>query len=112
MTAAVLVPDRGRRGRAWRVPRLLVIIAVLGLAAASCSGHPAPAASAPVNALTVKSCTVDGLAARCGTLIVPEDRLTGQGRTIPVRFVVFPATGPDRAPDRWSISPAARASRP
>ena len=52
-----------------------------------------------MNSLTVKSCTVDGLAARCGTLIVPEDRLTGQGRTIPVRFVVFPATGPDRAPD-------------
>jgi hypothetical protein len=52
-----------------------------------------------VNSLTVKSCTVDGLAARCGTLIVPEDRLTGTGRTIPVRFVVFPATGPDRAPD-------------
>jgi hypothetical protein len=37
--------------------------------------------------------------ASCGTLIVPEDRLTGQGRTIPVRFVVFPATGRDRAPD-------------
>jgi len=73
---------------------------VLGLAGASCGGHPAPAGSAPpVNSLTVKACTVDGLAARCGTLIVPEDRLTGTGRTIPVRFVVFPATGPDRAPD-------------
>jgi len=54
-----------------------MIIAVLGLGAASCGGHPAPAASAPpVNSLTVKSCTVDHLAARCGTLIVPEDRLT------------------------------------
>jgi hypothetical protein len=30
---------------------------------------------------------------------VAEDRLTGQGRTIQVRFVVFPATGPHRAPD-------------
>ncbi len=100
MNAAVLVPDRRRRGRAGRAPRLLVIIAVLGLAAASCGGHAAPAASAPpVNSLTVKPCTVDRLAARCGTLIVPEDRLTGTGRTIPVRFVVFPATGPDRAPD-------------
>jgi len=74
--------------------------AALGLAAASCGGHPAPAASAvPASALTVKACTVDGLPARCGTLIVPEDRLTGQGRTIPVRLVVFPATGPDKAPD-------------
>ena len=82
------------------VPRRLAIIVALGLAAASCGGHPAPAASAPpVNSLTVKSCMVEGLAARCGTLIVPEDRLTGQGRTIPVRFVVFPATGRQRAPD-------------
>ena len=81
------------------MPRLLVIAALLGLAAA-CGGHPAPAASAPpVNSLTVKACTVDGLAARCGTLVVPEDRLTGTGRTIPVRFVVIPATSPDKAPD-------------
>ena len=82
--------------RAWRVPWLL-IIAALCLAAASCGGHPAPAASAPaVNALTVKACIVAGLPARCGTLIVPEDRLTGTGRTISVRFVVIPAawTGP------------------
>jgi pimeloyl-ACP methyl ester carboxylesterase len=97
---AALIGDSGRRGRARHAPRLLVIVVALGLAAASCGGHPAPSASSPpVNSLTVKACTVDGLAARCGTLTVPEDRLTGQGRTIPVRFVVFPATGPDRAPD-------------
>jgi pimeloyl-ACP methyl ester carboxylesterase len=100
MNTAVLLAGRSRRGRSWRVPRLLMIIVALGLAAASCGGHPAPAASAPaVNSLTVKACTVAGLPARCGTLIVPEDRLTGTGRTIPVRFVVIPATGPDRAPD-------------
>ena len=100
MNAAVLAPDSTRHRRAWGAPRLLVIIAALGLAASSCSGHPAPAASAPtVKSLTVKACTVDGLAARCGTLIVPEDRLTGTDRMIPVRFVVIPATGPDRAPD-------------
>ena len=79
---------------------LLVIVAALNLAAASCGGHPAPAASAPpVNSLTVKACTVDGLAARCGTLIVPEDRLTRTGRTIPLRFVVIPATFAEKAPD-------------
>ena len=82
------------------MPRLLAIAAVLGLAAASCGGHPAPAASAPpVNSLTVKACTVDGMAARCGTLSVPEDRLSGTGRTISIRFVVFPARGPGRAAD-------------
>ncbi len=82
------------------MPRLLVIVAMLGLAAASCGGPPSPAAGTPpAGSPAVKSCTVGGQAARCGTLIVPEDRLTGKGRTIPVRFVVFPATGPDRAPD-------------
>ena len=30
---------------------------------------------------------------------MPEDRLTGTGTTIPVRFVVIPATGPDKAAD-------------
>jgi pimeloyl-ACP methyl ester carboxylesterase len=52
-----------------------------------------------VNRLTVKPCTVDGRTARCGTLIVPEDRLTDKGRTIPVRVVVIPAAGQDKASD-------------
>jgi pimeloyl-ACP methyl ester carboxylesterase len=100
MNSVVLPARRSRGGRARYAARLVMIAASLGLATVSCSGHPAPAASAPPDSsLTVKACTVDGLAARCGTLIVPEDRLTGQGRTIPVRFVVIPATGPDRARD-------------
>jgi pimeloyl-ACP methyl ester carboxylesterase len=100
MNAPFLLCNRRRRGRAWHVAPLLMIVAALNLAAVSCGGHPAPAASAPpVNSLTVKACTVDGLAARCGTLIVPEDRLTGKGRTIPVRFVVIPATLADKAQD-------------
>ena len=79
---------------------LLLVVAALNLAAVSCGGHPAPAVSAlPVNSLSVKACTVDGLAARCGTLLVPEDRLTRTGRAIPVRFVVIPATMAGRAPD-------------
>jgi pimeloyl-ACP methyl ester carboxylesterase len=97
---SVALPARSRSGRARYVARLVVIAASLCLAAVSCGGKPTPAVSSPpVNPLTVKPCTVDGRAARCGTLIVPEHRLAGKGRTIPVRFVVFPATGPDRAPD-------------
>jgi pimeloyl-ACP methyl ester carboxylesterase len=100
MAAGVLSSHGRRCGRPWVVPRLPVIAAVAGLVVAACGGHPAPASSAPaVNSLTVKACTVDGRAARCGTLIVPEDRLTGTGRTIPVRFVVIPAASPDKAPD-------------
>jgi hypothetical protein len=100
MNADALLGNSSCRRRARRTPRLFMIVAALGLAAASCGGHPAPAASTPmVNSLTVKSCTVADRAARCGTLIVPEDRLTGTGRTISVRFVIIPATGPNRAPD-------------
>ena len=100
MTAGVPAAGGRRRRRARAVPRLAVIAAVLGLAVAACGGQPTPAASAPpAGSLTVKACTVHGQAARCGTLIVPEDRLTGTGRRIPVRFEVIPATGPDRAPD-------------
>jgi pimeloyl-ACP methyl ester carboxylesterase len=100
MNSVALPAERSRSGRVRYAARLVVIAASLCLAAVSCGGKPTPAASAPpVNPLTVKPCTVDGRAARCGTLIVPEDRLTGKGRTIPVRFVVIPATSPDKAPD-------------
>ena len=92
--------DRG--GRPGRVARLLVPVAAACLAAASCGGST----TRSVGSLRVRPCTVDGLAARCGSLIVAQDRLTGKGRTIPVRFVVFPAVGPGRAPDRWSGSKA------
>jgi pimeloyl-ACP methyl ester carboxylesterase len=100
MSSVALPVQRSRSGRARYLARLVVIAASLCLAAVSCGGKPTLAASSPpVNRLTVKPCTVAGRAARCGTLIVPEDRLTGKGRTIPVRFVVIPATGPDKAPD-------------
>ena len=53
MSSAVLVSSRRRRGRAWHVPRLLGIVAALGLAA-SCgqqgpmasAGHQSPAVTA------------------------------------------------------------------
>lgn len=40
------------------------------------------------------TCSVSGYVARCGTLMVPEDRLTGAGRKIPLRVVVVLASGP------------------
>jgi len=100
-------PDRGslrqaaarRRRRTGHAGPLCMIFTALCLAAASCSGSAATPSAGPAGSLRVRSCYADGRIARCGTLIVPEDRLTGQGRTIPVRFVVIPATGPGRAPD-------------
>jgi pimeloyl-ACP methyl ester carboxylesterase len=49
--------------------------------------------------LAMHDCSVSGYAARCGTLMVPEDRLNGRGREIPLRVVVVPASGPVRQPD-------------
>jgi pimeloyl-ACP methyl ester carboxylesterase len=90
---------RGRAGnrgeRARRVARLAVIVVSSCLAAASCAGN----AVQTVNPPQVKSCTAQGRPARCGTLAVPENRLTGQGRQIKIKFVVFPASGRNRAPD-------------
>ena len=100
MNSVAQSAERSHGGRARYLACLAVIAASLCLAAAACGGKPTPTASSPpVNPLTVKPCTVAGQAARCGTLIVPEDRLTGKGRTIPVRFVIIPATGPDKATD-------------
>jgi pimeloyl-ACP methyl ester carboxylesterase len=73
---------------------LLVVAAAACLVAVSCGR-----AARPVGSLQVKPCTVEHLAARCGTLVVPEDRLAGNGRTITVRFVMIRASGPHRAPD-------------
>jgi pimeloyl-ACP methyl ester carboxylesterase len=71
--------------------QLLAVVSAVCLGMVASCGRPAAPAA---NTLTVKSCTEDGVPAKCGTLVVPEDRLTGQGRTIAVRFVVIPATGP------------------
>ena len=80
---------------AGTVARPAMIVAVLCLTAVSCGANPAMT----VNPLQVKSCTVQGRQARCGTLMVAEDRLSGQGRQIPIKFVVLPASDPRRAPD-------------
>ena len=74
--------------------RLSLIGLVVGLTVVACGGS-----TATVSLPQLRSCTVQGLSARCGTLQVPEDRLSGMGRTISIRFVVFPARGPSRAPD-------------
>ena len=77
------------------------ISCALVLAVTSCGAGPQPpgARQQPPGTLHVKSCTVDSLSAWCGTLFVREDRLTGKGRTIPIRFVVLRAYGRHRSPD-------------
>jgi pimeloyl-ACP methyl ester carboxylesterase len=50
-------------------------------------------ASAPASPATLplRACTVQGVAAKCGTLLVPENRDTGAGPRIGLRVVVVPA---------------------
>jgi pimeloyl-ACP methyl ester carboxylesterase len=58
---------------------------VIALAAVS----PARAASSPI----LQPCSVGGYAARCGTVVVPENRLAANSRTIGLRVDVLPADG-------------------
>src|SRR5688572_973707 len=65
--------------------------------------HFAHAQSSATTRLSLTPCTLPGVDAsanaQCGTLMVPENRTTNRGRTIGLRVVVLPATGPQRAPD-------------
>lgn len=77
----------------------LRLLAFVALTLAAC----APAAPSAVGKprLALSSCTLPGVsvAARCGTYEVPEDRANPASRKVPLRVVVLPATGKDRAPD-------------
>jgi pimeloyl-ACP methyl ester carboxylesterase len=75
---------------------------VLAAAGLSLGVLGAPGSAAPVPAkLTLGPCTVPGLPpdARCGTYEVFENRAARSGRTLPLRVVVLPATGPERLND-------------
>ncbi|HEV8240872.1 MAG TPA: alpha/beta hydrolase [Thermoanaerobaculia bacterium] len=71
----------------------LAVLAAVGIACSHAAG--------PKPALTLKPCTLEGIAgqARCGNYEVPEDRGNPNGRKIALRVVVLPATGTDHAPD-------------
>jgi pimeloyl-ACP methyl ester carboxylesterase len=57
--------------------------------------------AAPAPSLTLEPCTPPGFegAARCGRLLVWENRKSRTGRRIPLNIVVVPATGSQRQPD-------------
>lgn len=58
-----------------------------------------------VKTIVLQTCEVPGpeenskLQARCGTLLVPEDRRVKGGRQISLKIIVFPATGSQRLDD-------------
>lgn len=78
---------------------------VVGVGLTISLGSFAPAqAETPVTRphLELAPCTVPGVkeTLRCGTLSVPENRITGKGRRLPLKVVVLPArkTGPNKGP--------------
>ncbi|MGO9149254.1 MAG: alpha/beta hydrolase [Acidimicrobiales bacterium] len=77
-----------------RIALVTVMTVALGLVVTQ-SGGATPSGGP----LSLHTCTVDNLAARCGTLMVPQDRITRTGPEIPIRVVVIPAPGPGRQPD-------------
>jgi pimeloyl-ACP methyl ester carboxylesterase len=93
------VEARARResssGPCRRIARAgaLTVAALLALAMLTACGQDTS------TALVLDDCVVDDQPARCGTLMVPEDRAGGADRELPIRVVVFPATGADRDPD-------------
>src|SRR5262249_7104473 len=81
-----------------------VLIGLLRASVGLAADAAAPAPPAPPS-LTLAPCDVPGLPgkARCGTYQVWENRETRSGRRIPLKVVVVPATGPDRAPDPFTF---------
>ena len=61
-------------------------------------------ASAPASPATLplRACTVQGVAAKCGTLLVPENRDSGAGPRIGLRVVVVPARRSPARPDAFT----------
>jgi pimeloyl-ACP methyl ester carboxylesterase len=85
-------------GGALGVVSFLALLPGCGGSTGSSSTDTSSPGTSPTG-LVLESCTVDGVSARCGTLTVPEDRLGGSGRQIPIRVVVIPATDPHRQSD-------------
>ena len=69
---------------------------LLALAAASCASQPATSAIDRLHECAIEE---GPTGAYCGTFTVPENRATGQGRTIALKIVVAPALRRDASPD-------------
>jgi|tagenome__1003787_1003787.scaffolds.fasta_scaffold20967565_5 pimeloyl-ACP methyl ester carboxylesterase len=82
-----------RRGRRLHRRQLVVLTAALAAAALAVIIRQTLASEAPARpgTLTMKPCLEQGLSARCGTLVVPENRAEPDGRTISLHVVVLPA---------------------
>src|SRR5579859_634043 len=84
----------GNGERELRHRTALTLLLVLSVSA--CLGGDT---SGRTSQLNLSTCTVQGVAARCGQFAVPENPAAAGGRQISLRVVVVPARLSDRAPD-------------
>lgn len=68
-----------------------MVVALIAMGGSSCGSLSQSAAPPTAGRLTLKPCTVQGIPARCGIFVVPENRSKPNGRTIGLRVVVLPA---------------------
>src|SRR5690349_12406614 len=59
------------------------------------------AVAAAAAALAFSPCTVQSVSARCGTVVVPENRARQKGKSIALNVVVIPAVRKPAAPDAF-----------
>ncbi len=79
---------------------ILLVVLIGTLSFASRVIQPVRAETQPDPApLQLSACVRAGLTAKCGSLRVPEDRLSPEGRNIDLRVVVIPATSSPVMPD-------------
>lgn len=95
-----LVAHKRRRLRrlrtlGWLLGTLAAVVVVTGGAFASFARSP----------LTLVRCDMQGVPARCGMFVVPENRARPTGRTIELNVVVVPAAHKPALPDAFTYLP-------
>ena len=74
-----------------RIATVTVLVAMIAVGGTACGSLSGSAGAPTTGRLTLKPCTMQEIPARCGTFVVPENRLKPNGRTIGLRVVVLPA---------------------
>lgn len=87
-----------RRRLSWPLTFLLVLLAACGPATPTAPG-PAGPAVALADCVLAAPGSAGQVDARCGTLVVPEDRARPDGRQISLRVAVVPAVSRSPRPD-------------
>ena len=91
-TGAHPAPHRVHRWRGWVVWFWVGLVAAAGISAGAAVGVDRAFFSGEARySWPPEPCVVQGINARCGTFVVPENRAESNGHTIGLRVVVLPA---------------------